>query len=126
MAIGQARAAAEAKATTPIRVVVAGSSGRMGSVLMRNLGAEQDISVVGGFRSSDPQTTVDRLLASADVMIEVTQAAATRELLLRAIAAGVRPISGTSGGERTSVLRRMNSALTELRRVRVRVPTLPP
>src|SRR5689334_4789725 len=97
MGTSLAPAVTDAKATTPIRVVVAGSSGRMGSVLMRNLGAEQDIAVVGGFRSSDPQTTVDRLLASADVMIEFTQAAATRELLLRAIAAGVRPISGTSG-----------------------------
>ena len=69
----------------------------MGGVLMRSLATESDITVVGGFRSSDPETTVDSLLASADVMIEFTQAQATKELLLRAIAAGVRPVSGTSG-----------------------------
>ena len=65
--------------------------------MMRNLGADGDITVVGGFRSSDPQTTVDSLLASADVMVEFTHAPATKDLLLRAIAVGVRPISGTSG-----------------------------
>jgi len=69
----------------------------MGSVLMRNLGADGDITVVGGFRGSDSQTTVDSLLASADVMMEFTQPSATKGLLLRAVAAGVRPISGTSG-----------------------------
>ena len=92
-----AKAAADAKSTTPIRVVVAGSTGSMGRMLMRNLGADGDITVVGGFHRTDPQTTVDSLLATADVMFEFTHAPATKDLLLRAIAAGVRPVSGTSG-----------------------------
>jgi 4-hydroxy-tetrahydrodipicolinate reductase len=64
---------------------------------MRDLGSDGDITVVGGFRSSDPPTTVDGLLDKADVLVDFTTAPASPDILLRAIGAGVRAVSGTSG-----------------------------
>jgi 4-hydroxy-tetrahydrodipicolinate reductase len=69
----------------------------MGRLMVRDLGTDGDITVVGGFRSSDPPATVDRFLADADVLVEFTTTPTSGPLLLRAIAAGVRPVSGTSG-----------------------------
>lgn len=95
--MSQARAVTDARSARPIRVVVAGSSGKMGRHMVEGLGADGDITVVGGFRSSDGPATVDRLLAEADVLVEFTKTQTSRDLLLRAVAAGVRPVSGTSG-----------------------------
>ncbi|HEX9269556.1 MAG TPA: 4-hydroxy-tetrahydrodipicolinate reductase [Candidatus Limnocylindria bacterium] len=80
-----------------VRVVVAGASGRMGQLMASGLGREPGIEVVGGFHRSDPPATVDRLLGRADALVDFTVPAAAHDILLRAIAAGVRPVSGTSG-----------------------------
>ncbi len=77
-----------------IRVVVAGSNGRMGQILVAGLPAEADIKIVGTIEIGE---SGERVLADADVMVEFTHVDAAFELMLRAIKAGVRPVSGTSG-----------------------------
>lgn len=78
----------------PVRVVVAGPDGRMGRMFMERL-PDQGIEVVGGLRRDDPDTK--ELLAKADVLIDFTDPRSAVELMLTAIDAGVRPVSGTSG-----------------------------
>jgi len=82
--------------TTPIRVLVAGSNGRMGGVMMDGLGLLPDIEVVGGLTRTDAASP-DRLLAGADVLVDFTDLESAPGLMLDAINAGVRPVSGTSG-----------------------------
>lgn len=84
-------------ATAPIRVVVASSAGRMGRAMIEGLPAESGIEVVGGVRSSDDAATVKRVLAKADVLVEFSHADVAPGIISRAIEAGVRPVSGTSG-----------------------------
>jgi 4-hydroxy-tetrahydrodipicolinate reductase len=81
----------------PIRVVVAGPDGRMGRVLMAGLPGQAGLEVVGGLRRAGDPSTAASLLAAADVLVDFTHADSAPELLLRSIAAGVRPVSGTSG-----------------------------
>ena len=78
------------------RVVVAGANGRMGKALCAGLPEQPDIEVVGTITRATLHES-DRVLAGADVMVEFTHAEASRDLMLRAISAGVRPVSGTSG-----------------------------
>jgi 4-hydroxy-tetrahydrodipicolinate reductase len=80
--------------SSPVRVVVAGPEGRMGRVMMDRL-PSQGVEVVGGLRRDDREA--DELLAAADVLVEFTNPESALELMLRAIRAGVRPVSGTSG-----------------------------
>lgn len=77
-----------------IRVLVAGPNGRMGRVMMAGLPNEPGIRVVGGLKRGDDAPA---LLAEADVLVEFTRADSAPDLLLAAIEAGVRPVSGTSG-----------------------------
>ena len=81
----------------PTRVLVAGPRGRMGSVLLAGLGTVDGLTVVGGLSRSDGYRERDRKLAGADVLVDFTHAATAPDLLLAAIDAGVRPVSGTSG-----------------------------
>ena len=77
-----------------VRVVVAGPDGRMGGMLVERLPFE-GIDVVGSLRRDDPRTA--GLLECADVLVEFTNPESATELMLTAIKAGVRPVSGTSG-----------------------------
>jgi 4-hydroxy-tetrahydrodipicolinate reductase len=81
----------------PTRIVVAGARGRVGQVMLSELGREPDCAVVGGFGRHDADAELDRLLPHADVLVDFTTAEAAPPLLLRAARAGVRPISGTTG-----------------------------
>jgi 4-hydroxy-tetrahydrodipicolinate reductase len=67
----------------------------MGRVFMAGLPDERGIEVVGGLRRAAPDK--DALLAKADVLVDFTNRESAPELMLEAIAAGVRPVSGTSG-----------------------------
>jgi 4-hydroxy-tetrahydrodipicolinate reductase len=78
------------------RVVVAGANGRMGKALAAGLPEQPDIEVVGAITRAT-LSEADDVLKGADVMVEFTHPDASRDLMLRAIAAGVRPVSGTSG-----------------------------
>lgn len=83
------------EAGADIRVVVAGPNGKMGEAMMVGLPTQPGIRVVGGLLRDDPRTA--ELLADADVLVDFTIADATLPMVLRAIEAGVRPVSGTSG-----------------------------
>jgi 4-hydroxy-tetrahydrodipicolinate reductase len=80
-----------------IRVVVAGPDGRMGRAMVTGLPKQHGIEVVGGLRRTDDPATAASTLEGADVLVDFTHAGAARELMLQAIEAGVRPVSGTSG-----------------------------
>jgi 4-hydroxy-tetrahydrodipicolinate reductase len=67
----------------------------MGQAMMAGLPEQPGIRVVGGLLRDDPRT--DELLANTDVLVDFTIADATLPLMLSAIEAGVRPVSGTSG-----------------------------
>jgi 4-hydroxy-tetrahydrodipicolinate reductase len=82
---------------TPVRVWVAGASGRVGRVLMEQLPLEADLVVVGSLTRHDDAVRRAELLAGADVLVDFTTAQAAPELLLAAVRAGVRPVSGTTG-----------------------------
>jgi 4-hydroxy-tetrahydrodipicolinate reductase len=79
-----------------LRVVVAGANGRMGRTLVEGLPEQGDIDVVGTITRENLADT-ERVLAGADVMVEFTHPDVGRELILRAIDVGVRPVSGTTG-----------------------------
>ena len=79
--------------SSAIRVLVAGPDGRMGRVFMDGLPRQDGITLVGGLRRGDP--VADRL-ADADVLVDFTHPTSAPDLLLAAIEAGVRPVSGTS------------------------------
>lgn len=82
-------------AGTPIRVVVAGYSGRMGRVMTEHLPSDS-IEIVGTLgRGDDIVKTLTR--SRADVVIDFTGANYTPTLMREAIRAGVRPVSGTTG-----------------------------
>lgn len=62
---------------------------------MAGLPQQPGIRVIGGFQRDDPGTA--DLLANADVLVDFTIAGSAVALMLDAIEAGVRPVSGTSG-----------------------------
>jgi 4-hydroxy-tetrahydrodipicolinate reductase len=92
-----ADASYRASASQPIRVVVAGPTGRMGQVMMAGLPTQRGIDVIGGISRTDDTASVAKLFSRADVLVEFTHVDSSPELFERAIAAGVRPVSGTSG-----------------------------
>jgi 4-hydroxy-tetrahydrodipicolinate reductase len=81
----------------PIRVVVAGPDGVMGRTMVDGLPRERGIDVVGTIRRRDDPATVRETLAGAHVLVEFTHVDSSPDLMRRAIDAGVRPVSGTSG-----------------------------
>ena len=83
--------------TAKIRVVVASPTGRMGRAMMTGLPAQQGIEVVGGLTRSDDPASAKGILAKADVLVDFTHADAAPSIIARAIEAGVRPVSGTTG-----------------------------
>jgi 4-hydroxy-tetrahydrodipicolinate reductase len=80
-----------------IRVVVAGSTGRVGRVMTSGLDQYPDVSVVGGFGSADAASALERLAPQADVLVDFTTGAAAPEILRAAARAGLHVVSGTSG-----------------------------
>jgi 4-hydroxy-tetrahydrodipicolinate reductase len=79
----------------PTRVVVSGPDGHTGCGVVAGLQADPAINVVGGIRRGDDDIMAK--LRSADVLIDFTAAEAAPNLMLMALEAGVRPVSGTSG-----------------------------
>ena len=78
------------------RVIVAGSTGRMGRAVLAELATRDELQIAGSFSGRD-NAEADVLLARADVMVENTHADAAPNLIHRAISAGVRVVTGTSG-----------------------------
>jgi 4-hydroxy-tetrahydrodipicolinate reductase len=83
-------------ASARIRVVIAGHHGRMGRVMSAGLAQLPGLEVIGGFGRDEPQE-MGRLLAEADALVDFTRSDESLRILLAAIEAGVRPVSGTSG-----------------------------
>jgi 4-hydroxy-tetrahydrodipicolinate reductase len=96
----------------PTRIAIAGARGRVGQVMLSELGRDPDLTVVGGFGRADPEAELERLLLQADVLVDFTNAEAAPPLLLRAARAGVRPISGTTGLS-TETLSELDAELME-------------
>lgn len=78
-----------------IRVVVSGAGGHVGAAMVDGFAADPTLEVVGGIRRGDQD--VRAKLDAADVLVDFTTAAAAPGLMLAALAAGVRPVSGTTG-----------------------------
>lgn len=101
-------------AETLIKVIVAGARGRMGAEAVRAVSRAEDMELVACL-DRDREAGVDRpeavglagpwfhsletCLASvqADVLIDFTRASVARTLLPEAVAAGLRPVIGTTG-----------------------------
>jgi 4-hydroxy-tetrahydrodipicolinate reductase len=98
-----------------IRVIVAGSTGRVGRVMMTGLASYPDISVVGGFGRADAADDLERLAPQADVLVDFTTAAAAPDLLVAAARLGLHVVSGTSGLS-DGALSRVDQALREQQR----------
>jgi 4-hydroxy-tetrahydrodipicolinate reductase len=90
-------------ASSKIRVAVAGARGKMGAITVDALRAAHDVEYVGGLVRERPQADefddVTRLVSHAkpDVIVDFTHMPESRQIALAAIAAGVRPVIGTSG-----------------------------
>ena len=89
--------------SVPTRVVVSGPDGHTGRDVVAGLQADPAVDVVGGIRRGDAD--IAEKLRSADVLIDFTTAEAAPGLMLMALDAGVRPVSGTSGIPDTELAR---------------------
>jgi 4-hydroxy-tetrahydrodipicolinate reductase len=85
-----------AGAENPIRVVVAGAGGRMGSEAVRAITAEKDMVVAASSHRGDDLDTVLRG-AQADVLVDFTIPESVMANIRTALAAKVIPIVGTTG-----------------------------
>ena len=83
-------------AATPVRVGVAGYRGKVGVEMARGVEAAPDMEFVGGVEVGDD---LGAFLTSArpDALIDFTHPAAALGNALAAVAAGCRPIVGTTG-----------------------------
>ena len=95
-----------------IRVIVAGSTGRVGRVMMSGLAEYPDVSVVGGFGHTDALAELERLAPETDVLVDFTTGAAAPDLLCSAARLRLHVVSGTSGLSQDS-LARVDAALRE-------------
>lgn len=78
------------------RLLVAGAAGRLGALVVRELGGVGDIDVVGTLvRGSDAAAIFE--LSRPEILLDLSLAPATRELAPQAIERGVLPVIGTSG-----------------------------
>lgn len=99
-----------------IRVVLAGALGKVGRELVKALAKESDFRLVGAVGNSGVGSDVGELVGAgtlgvklqpdlpaalagqgADVLIDFSTAAASRELIPAAIASGIAPVVGTTG-----------------------------
>ena len=79
-----------------IRVAVAGAAGRMGETTCRAVEGADDLELTG---RADPAlgTTVEEVLGDADVLVDFTRPDTALDNVLKAVAAGVHAVVGTSG-----------------------------
>jgi 4-hydroxy-tetrahydrodipicolinate reductase len=98
-----------------IRVIVAGSTGRVGRVMMSGLADYSEFEVVGGFGHLRASEELERLAAEADVLVDFTTGTVAPDLLCAAAGLGLHVVSGTSGLSQDS-LDRVDAALREHRR----------
>jgi 4-hydroxy-tetrahydrodipicolinate reductase len=98
-----------------IRVIVAGSTGRVGRVMMAGLADTPDVSVVGGFGRSNARSELQRLAPEADVLVDFTTGSAAPDLLSAAAHLGLHVVSGTSGVSQDG-LDKIDAALRERQR----------
>ena len=80
----------------PIKVAVAGASGRMGSTVCQAVESADGMELVG---RADPElgTTVEEAVAGADVLVDFSVPASALENARTAAAAGVDVVIGTTG-----------------------------
>jgi 4-hydroxy-tetrahydrodipicolinate reductase len=88
--------AAAAGATDPIRVAVAGYRGKVGVEMVRGVEAAPDMEFVGGVEVGDDLGAF-LLSARPDALIDFTHPTAALGNALAAVAAGCRPVVGTTG-----------------------------
>src|SRR3984893_12165904 len=65
--------------------------------MMDGLGLQPDLSVLGGFGSSNAAQELARLANDADVLVDFTTGHAAPAILQAAVAAGLHVVSRTSG-----------------------------
>jgi 4-hydroxy-tetrahydrodipicolinate reductase len=86
-----------------VRVAVAGASGKLGSVAAEAFSHADGFEYVGGLARSanasrDTLASLDELLTrKIDVLFDALTLPASFDVTMRAVAAGVRPVIGTSG-----------------------------
>jgi 4-hydroxy-tetrahydrodipicolinate reductase len=80
-----------------VRVIVAGATGRVGSVMLDGLAKQPDLSIVGGFGHANALAELARLAPEADVLVDFTTGQVAPAILQAAVAAGLHVVSGTSG-----------------------------
>lgn len=86
--------------TSPIRVAVIGAAGRMGSQACAAVEAADDLELVASLRRGDDlQQVVD---AGAQVAVDLTVPAATRENVAFLIEHGIHAVVGTTGWDEDS------------------------
>lgn len=78
----------------PLRIAVAGSSGRMGQMLINAVGAAPDCALAGAF---DIDADLHASLAQAQVLIDFTRPEGTLNHLAVCRELGVRAVIGTTG-----------------------------
>jgi len=98
-----------------IRVIVAGSTGRVGRVMVSGLADYPDVRVVGGFRRANALNELKRLAPEGDVLVDFTTGAAAPDLLCAAAGYGLHVVSGTSGLSQDA-LHRVDAALHQHQR----------
>jgi 4-hydroxy-tetrahydrodipicolinate reductase len=98
-----------------IRVIVAGSTGRVGRVMMSGLADYPDFQLVGGFGHLQASEELKRLAPEADVLVDFTTGSAAPDLLCAAAGLKLHVVSGTSGLS-TDALARVDAALVEHQR----------
>ena len=83
-------------ASNPLRVAVAGSRGRMGSMAVEAINAESDLKLVLELtRQSVPADALDR--EKVDVLLDLSLAATSRTIAPLAARRGIAPVVGVSG-----------------------------
>ncbi|WP_336603884.1 4-hydroxy-tetrahydrodipicolinate reductase [Agromyces seonyuensis] len=82
-----------------IRVAVTGASGRMGRLVVRLVEEADDLELHAALGSADP---LERMLG-ADVLVDVTVAHSSAEIVPFAVDAGIPVVVGTSGWSRSRI-----------------------
>lgn len=78
-----------------LKIIVNGANGRMGSTIIRLAESDAGLSVTGKVdTTTDP---LEKVIATADVVIDFSSAAATTHLLETAMRAGKPVVMGTTG-----------------------------
>jgi 4-hydroxy-tetrahydrodipicolinate reductase len=81
-----------------IRVAVSGAAGKMGEEVCRAVTGAQDMDLTG---RADPRlgTTLDKVLADAEVVVDFTRPDSALENARRCLEAGVHCVMGTTGAD---------------------------